>query len=335
MGQTPPCTEALIAAGVARVVVARRSRPARGWGRVARLRAAGIDVATGCWRTRRTRAWPASAAGAPGPAVGDAEAGHHAGWPDRHRGGREPVDHRRRGARGGACPARPARRGAGRRRHGAGRRPGADLPHAGLSPRPPVRIVVDSHLRTPADRRLVATAASDPTWFLHRMARIPTGARRFASWACGCSRSRAASGRGPGGRVAGARRAAGLTRVLVEGGAQMAAACCGPGWSTASRGSMPRRSWAATAGRRCRRSASRHLPRCRASRARRRTRGRRHVDRIQQGGLMFTGIITALGDVRSHRADRRRADMRLVIEPRPGRIRRSPSARRSPAPAAA
>lgn len=47
-GRTPPCAEALVAAGVARVVVAREDTDARVRGRgVARLRAAGVEVVVG------------------------------------------------------------------------------------------------------------------------------------------------------------------------------------------------------------------------------------------------------------------------------------------------
>ena len=47
------------------------------------------------------------------------------GWPDRHAVGRKPLDHRRGRAPCGARAARPARRGDGRRRHGAGGRSGS------------------------------------------------------------------------------------------------------------------------------------------------------------------------------------------------------------------
>ena len=63
-GNTPPCTEALIAAGVARVVVAVGDPDERVAGTgFARFRAAGIEVVDGCRRARRRprpRAVPAS-----------------------------------------------------------------------------------------------------------------------------------------------------------------------------------------------------------------------------------------------------------------------------------
>ena len=75
-------------------------------------------------------------AGSPGPSAGDAEARLDAGRPDRHAVGREPLDHRRGRAPCGPRAARPARRGDGRRRHGAGGRSGADLPAARLPAQP-------------------------------------------------------------------------------------------------------------------------------------------------------------------------------------------------------
>ena len=96
-GRTPPCTDALVAAGVARVVIATRDPDPR-------VDGAGI---AGCARpaSRSRRACCAAEAdeveagfrtpAAPGPAAGDAEARLDAGRPDRDRIGREPLDHRR------------------------------------------------------------------------------------------------------------------------------------------------------------------------------------------------------------------------------------------------
>ena len=107
-GRTPPCTDALIAAGVARVVIAARDATRASTARASpRLRAAGVVVEEGLLRGRgggrQRRLLPA---GAPGPAAGDAEARRDARRPDRHprpaRANGSPA--RRRG--GGAWPAR-------------------------------------------------------------------------------------------------------------------------------------------------------------------------------------------------------------------------------------
>jgi diaminohydroxyphosphoribosylaminopyrimidine deaminase/5-amino-6-(5-phosphoribosylamino)uracil reductase len=58
-GKTPPCADALIAAGVRRVVIAARDPNPKAAGGAARLRAAGIEVATGIEERRALEADPA------------------------------------------------------------------------------------------------------------------------------------------------------------------------------------------------------------------------------------------------------------------------------------
>ena len=133
-GRTPPCTDALIGAGVARVVIATRDPDPRVDGAgIARLRAAGIAVEEG---VLQAAADEVAAGFRPRVRLGrplvtlklastlDGRIATRSGESRWITGGR--------GAPGGARPARPARRGDGRRRHGAGRRPGADLPDARL-----------------------------------------------------------------------------------------------------------------------------------------------------------------------------------------------------------
>ncbi len=89
---------------------------------------------------------------------------------------------------------------------------------------PPVRIVADSHLRTPLISGLVATAAEAPTWLLHRPGADPDRVRALTGAGV---RLFAVDGDAIGIDLARALRAlaeAGITRLLVEGGAKLAAA---------------------------------------------------------------------------------------------------------------
>ena len=91
-------------------------------------------------------------------------------------------------------------------------------------PSPVVRVVADSHLRLSLTAKLVATARDAPTWIIASASADP--GRRAAMEDVGVTVVRvAASQMGvdlPAALAALAER--GLTRVLVEGGAQLAAA---------------------------------------------------------------------------------------------------------------
>ena len=134
-GRTPPCTDALIAAGVARVVIGARDPDPRVNGQgVAKLRAAGITVDEGVLvgrGERGPRRLPPTHHHR--PPAGDAETRLHVGRTHRHamaaRAAGSPAS---RGPACGARTARAARRHPGRRRHGVGGRSGPDLPPAGL-----------------------------------------------------------------------------------------------------------------------------------------------------------------------------------------------------------
>jgi diaminohydroxyphosphoribosylaminopyrimidine deaminase/5-amino-6-(5-phosphoribosylamino)uracil reductase len=94
----------------------------------------------------------------------------------------------------------------------------------GFRPISVVRIVADSHLRTPLTARLASTAAQAPTWFLVRTGADQARRTAFANLGAtlidvpgapmGVDLTAALQALG----------AAGLTRVLVEGGGQLAAA---------------------------------------------------------------------------------------------------------------
>lgn len=225
-GRTPPCTDALIAAGVARVVVATRDPDKRVDSQgIARLRAAGIDVEEGLL--------------------------HHeaqtvlAGFTCRMRDGRPLVTLKLASTLDGRIATRagesqwitgpPARRMAHalRGRHdavmvGVGTvmtdDPDLTCRIPGFRSRPLVRVVADSHLRTSLTARLIVTAAETPTWFLLREGTDAT--RRHAFEALGATLFPLPGAAAGVDLVAGlqALGRAGLTRLLVEGGGQIAAA---------------------------------------------------------------------------------------------------------------
>ncbi|OJW24791.1 MAG: riboflavin biosynthesis protein RibD, partial [Rhodospirillales bacterium 69-11] len=174
-GRTPPCTDALIAAGIVRVVVATRDPDRRVDSQgVARLREAGIEVVEG---------------------VLEAEAqAVLAGFTQRIRTGRPLVTLKlattldgRIATAGGESQwitGPPARRMAHalRGRHDAvmvgvgtvmADNPELTCRIAGFRTRPLVRVVADSHLRTRLTARLLASAADTPSWFLTRTGTDP------------------------------------------------------------------------------------------------------------------------------------------------------------------
>jgi len=85
-----------------------------------------------------------------------------------------------------------------------------------------VRVIVDSHLRTPLTSQLIRTAVASPTWFLVRQGADPD--RRAALADLGVTLIDVAAGNA-GVDLADGLRAlaeAGITRLLVEGGGQIA-----------------------------------------------------------------------------------------------------------------
>jgi diaminohydroxyphosphoribosylaminopyrimidine deaminase / 5-amino-6-(5-phosphoribosylamino)uracil reductase len=225
-GRTPPCAGALIAAGVARVVVALRDIDPRVSGAgIDSLRAAGLAVEEGL--------------------LADEAEEVNAGFFSRIRLGRPLVTLKAASTLDGRIATRsgesqwitgePARRMAHALR---GRNDAvlvgvgtvvADNPDLtcrlpGYKMVPMVRVVADSHLRTRLTARLVASAAETPTWFLARGS--ADAERRTALQEAGAEVI-AVGAADPGidladGLQALARR--GITRVLVEGGAGIAAA---------------------------------------------------------------------------------------------------------------
>ena len=129
-GKSPPCADAIIAAGVARVVSALEDpNPKVAGSGHARLRAAGIavDIGVGAAEARRDYAGHIRRMreGRPQVMLEACDLGRRQG-----RRGRPSAagDHRRAGTRSRASPARPERCDHDRQRHRARRRSAADLP---------------------------------------------------------------------------------------------------------------------------------------------------------------------------------------------------------------
>lgn len=225
-GRTPPCTDALIAAGVARVVVAAQDPDPRVNGQgIARLRAAGITVEQGV--------------------LADTAAEILAGFHQRTTAGRPLVTLKLASTLDGRIATHSgesrwitgeaARRAAHALRGthdavlvGVGTvladDPDLTCRLTGFRRTPIVRVVADSHLRTPLTARLVASAQETPTWMLIRHGTDSTRRHAFAELGIRLIEV-------PGAEAGVDLRAglaalgdAGITRLLVEGGAQVAAA---------------------------------------------------------------------------------------------------------------
>lgn len=224
-GQTPPCADALIAAGVARVVCALTDPDPRvNGGGLARLRAAGIAVTTG---------------------VGEAEAARdQAGFLSRLSRGRPMVtlklattlDGRIATASGDSqwITGPVARRAvhAMRARHdavlvgaGTARADDPSLTVRGLGiARQPVRVVLSRDLDLPRDTALLRNTETAPTWLLHG-ARAPSErVAGFGELGARClSIPSQADGRPDPAAALAVLGREGLTRVFCEGGGVLAA----------------------------------------------------------------------------------------------------------------
>ncbi|WPY93088.1 bifunctional diaminohydroxyphosphoribosylaminopyrimidine deaminase/5-amino-6-(5-phosphoribosylamino)uracil reductase RibD [Limimaricola variabilis] len=226
-GRTPPCAEALVAAGVARVVVAAQDPDPRVAGRgLERLRAAGIVVETGLMEAQARR--------------------DMAGFLSRVERGRPFVTLKLATSLDGRIatgsgesrwitgPAARARVHMMRARHdavmvggGTARADDPMLDVRGLGiDRQPVRVVLSRRLDLPIDGRLARTAGTVPLWLCHE-----EGADT-APWQAVGARSlpcKLASGQIDPAAALGALAEAGLTRVFCEGGAGLAASLLGAG----------------------------------------------------------------------------------------------------------
>ena len=229
-GRTPPCVDAVLRAGVARVVTAIEDPDPRVSGRGHRLlQSQGVSVSTGVLRPEAERV--------------------HRGHITRVALGRPAVTVKlaqtRDGMAGSRGPPRLLITGepAGQRVHLM--RAHADailvgietvladdplltvrLP--GIEERSPVRVIVDSRLRTPVTSRLVATANEVPTWVITTPRAPPDAEQALAARGVEIIRVRA----GDDGRVDLSEALAGLsargmTRIFCEGGPGLAEALAG------------------------------------------------------------------------------------------------------------
>ena len=226
-GKTPPCADALIAAGVARAVVAIDDPDPRVAGRgLAAMRNAGIAVETGL--------------------CAEEAAEINAGFLLRIGEGRPMVTLKSATSLDGRIATQsgesrwitgPEARALGHRLRaehdavmvGSGTAIADDpdltcrLP--GLEDRSPLRVVADGRLRLSLASRLVATAERVPTWILTREGNDPYRVEAFA--AAGVEVIELPAGEsGEMDLREGLRQLAarGITRLLVEGGAHLAAA---------------------------------------------------------------------------------------------------------------
>jgi len=226
-GRTPPCVDALITAGVRRVVVALEDPDPRVAGEgMRRLRAAGLDVEVGL--------------------CAEEAAEVNVGFLSRLRLGRPLVtlkfatslDGRIATASGesqwiSGPPARE-RAHALRASHdaimvGTGTAvvddPQLTCRLPGLDHRSPVRVVIDRHLRIPPTARLIADAHRVPTWVLTLRSADPDRRAAFlASRVTLIDVHHDSAGQVDLAAALGVLGERGITRLLVEGGAGLAAA---------------------------------------------------------------------------------------------------------------
>ena len=225
-GVTPPCADALIESGVARVVAAAMDPDPRVSGRgVARLREAGLAVTLGVGRAEAARL----------------NAGHIArvtlGRP--HVALKLAVSQDGKVAAAGRRPVAISGEASRARVHlmraeadailvGVGTvladDPALTCRLPGMAARSPVRVVLDSQLRTPPAARLVATARETPTWIV-ATEDAPVD-RELALRAAGVEVMRVASVAGRCSLPEALRLLAlrGVTRLMVEGGPGVATA---------------------------------------------------------------------------------------------------------------
>ncbi|WP_246215711.1 bifunctional diaminohydroxyphosphoribosylaminopyrimidine deaminase/5-amino-6-(5-phosphoribosylamino)uracil reductase RibD [Microvirga makkahensis] len=223
-GRTPPCADAVVEAGIGRVVSAIGDPDSRvaGLG-YARLRAAGIEVVAGCLEPLARRA--------------------HRGHITRVTKGRPAVTVKLARTTEGLAGSRQGPRlmitgeiANGKvhlmRAHADAVMVGvgtvlADDPLLnvrlpGLESRSPIRIVLDSHLRTPVTARIVAGASEIPTWIVTTVAAPVEAERALAAQGVEVLRVSVEGGQVSLQEALALLGTRGLTRVFCEGGPGLA-----------------------------------------------------------------------------------------------------------------
>ncbi|HEX2525491.1 MAG TPA: bifunctional diaminohydroxyphosphoribosylaminopyrimidine deaminase/5-amino-6-(5-phosphoribosylamino)uracil reductase RibD [Geminicoccus sp.] len=226
VGRTPPCADALIAAGVTRVVVACPDPDPRVSGRgIQRLRAAGIEVVEGVLRREAER--------------------DHAGFFSKVRRGRPLVSLKLATSMDGRIATStgasqwitgPDARSFGHRMRathdaimvgsgtGLADDPALTCRLPGLQDRSPVRVVLDARLRLAVASTLAQTAWQTPTWLFTAPDHDRAKARVLINQGVRIEQVPAAASGGVALVPVLARLAErGITRLLVEGGAVLAA----------------------------------------------------------------------------------------------------------------
>ncbi len=225
-GRSTPCSDALIAAGVSRVVIAAGDPDPRVNGQgIAQLRSAGIMVETGL--------------------LEDDAKDTLLGFLNRVTLGRPMVTLKLASTLDGRIATQsgesqwitgePARRygHALRGQHDAvmvgvgtvlADNPDLTCRIDGFRSTPNVRIIADSHLRTPLTSRLMTTAKDIPTWFLQREGTNLAREEAFADLGARLFKIKGSTAGIDLTLAMQAMAAAGLTRILIEGGGQLAAA---------------------------------------------------------------------------------------------------------------
>ncbi len=225
-GETPPCADALIAAGIARAVVALEDPDPRVSGRgIARMREAGIEVTTGVLaaEARELNAGFILRTTLGRPLVTLKLASTMDGRIATHRGDSQWIT---------GQTARNLSHGL-RANHDAvmigvgtvvADDPALTCRLPGLAARSPIRVVVDGRMHLPLTSQLVITAGSIPTWLVT----LPggDGHRRDAYAACSLEVIEVEEGQDGNidmGQALAQLGDRGVTRVLVEGGSRVVA----------------------------------------------------------------------------------------------------------------